>query len=445
MKSKDQTQRDVADGDLRVGFSSVITTPPTPIWLYGYANENRRTPFSGKAHDVFANSIAFADAAGDRSVLITLDLCVLRKSEAQRVMDLLTKRTGLPPERILINLSHTHSGPMIGREDFGRYPVPEEMIKLVVEYTDFLIERIAESAEKALADLRPAKVSWGRGEVGFVRNRRTFDENGRYAGMGPNPDGYSDPRVTTLRVDEPDGTLRGVVFSLACHAVTLGPANIQLCGDFPGFAKQYLAERHPDVTPLFVQGCGANANSAPRAKPDHMAQAQRHGRELADAVDTVINGELTPVHGSIQAAKEWLDLPLRLRSRAKLEEEANGPAATAHNPKRVLELLDKGETPAVSHRSSVAMWRFDDDLILVALPGETVAEYIPRIEEVVDPDKLWVAGYCDEVFGYLPTAKIIRESGYEDRGLVREIGQFDDAVEEVVIDGVQRLAERIQR
>ncbi len=63
-----------------------------------------------------------------------------------------------------------------------------------------------------------------------------------------------------------------------------------------------------------------------------------------------------------------------------------------------------------------------------------------RMEEIVNPDRLWVAGYCDEVFGYLPNADIVREGGYENRGLVREVRQFDAAVEDVVVDGVRRLA-----
>ena len=313
----------------------------------------------------------------------------------------------------------------------------------IADYTDWLIERTADSATAALADMRPAKVFWGRGKVGFVRNRRRYDAEGRYSGMGPNPDGFSDPRVTVLRIEELDGTLRGSVCSLACHPVTLGPSNLMLCGDYPGFAKRLLAERHPNVVPMFIQGCGADANTDPCSTPDHMEWAQRHGQELADEVDSVMARDMTPVRGPTQVVKERLDLPLRQRSRAELGAEADGPEATALNPRRLLGLLDCGETPPTSHRASFGMWRFGHDLTLVTLPGEAVSEYIPRMEEIVEPGRLWVAGYCDEVFGYLPTARIVREGGYEDRGLVREIGQFDAAVEDIVVEGVRRLAKRV--
>ncbi|MFN2352418.1 MAG: neutral/alkaline non-lysosomal ceramidase N-terminal domain-containing protein [Kiritimatiellia bacterium] len=427
------------DLSLRVGLSSVCITPPEPVWLYGYSCAVRFTPYTGKEHELYAKTMAFEDAAGTRTVLMTLDLCVMRQNVAARLMARIIEQTGLAPEHIIVNLSHTHSGPMIGTEDPQRWPLPQDMRERIRDYTEFLIELLAEAAAKALADLRPARIRWGRGRVEFVRNRRMFDEQGKYSGMKPNPDGFTDPRVTVLRVDEPDGTLRALLCSLACHAVTLGPKNLQLCGDYPGFAKAALEAHHPGVTALFVQGCGADANSEPRGTPDQMECARRQGEQLAEEVARVAAGELQPVRGPIRAAQAGLELPLRQRTRAELETEATGPASTAHNPRRILELLDRGETPATTYATTISLWRFGNDLTLAALPGETVAGYIPRLEAIFDPARLWVAGYCNDVFGYLPTAQIIREGGYEDRGLVCDIGQFDADVENVMVEGLRRL------
>ncbi len=425
---------------LHIGLSTVCITPSEPVWLYGYATEKRYRPYEGIEHDLHAKALAIKDAHGHKTVLVTADLCVMRKPLAERVAARIARRTGLSPEDILVNLSHTHSGPMIGEEDPRRWPLPPEMRERIGRYTDTLVEYLAESAAGALADLRPARIAWGRGRVGFVRNRRMFDSEGNYSGMKPNPAGFTDPRVTVLRVDNPDGTPRALIGSLACHAVTLSHDNPRLCGDYPGFAKAALEARQPGVTALFVQGCGADANSHPRATPDQMEWAKRQGEELAREVERVAAGKLRPLRGPLRTARTVLDLPLRRRSRAQLETAAAGPESTAHNPRRILEQLDRGKTPAETHPAPITLWRFADDLVLVALPGETVSGYIPRMEQIFDPDRLWVAGYCNEVFGYLPTAQIVREGGYEDRGLVYEIGQFDAAAEDVVVDGVRRLA-----
>ena len=58
-------------------------------------------------------------------------------------------------------------------------------------------------------------------------------------------------------------------------------------GDYAGVAKAELERRHPGVTALFIQGCGADANPQPRGTVDLVEQ---HGRELADAVDSALGG-----------------------------------------------------------------------------------------------------------------------------------------------------------
>ena len=54
----------------------------------------------------------------------------------------------------------------------------------------------------------------------------------------PNPDGPVDHDVSVLRVEDADGQLKAVLFGYACHATTLSFQ--QLCGDYPGFAQQYI-------------------------------------------------------------------------------------------------------------------------------------------------------------------------------------------------------------
>jgi hypothetical protein len=332
---------------------------------------------------------------------------------------------------------------MINCEDKIRYPVPPEILERISDYLELLTKSISESAKEAIADLEPALLSWGKGKVSFVRNRRVFDDDGKYLKMGPNPDGFCDPGVTVLKITKPDGTLRGIIFSLSCHAVTLGPDNIKLCGDYPGFTKEYLKEKHRGVVPLFVQGCGADANTEPRSTVDQMDWVQRQGKELADEVDRIIAQELTPLSGPIITAKEEITLPIRQRTREQIEEEVKGKEAASHNPKRILKMLERGETPPDTHMAPSAMWKFGDGLTLVALPGETVGEYIPLIKNKIPSEKLWFAGYCNEVFGYLPTARIIHEGGYEDRGLVYEVGQFAEEVEDVVLESVERLYNKL--
>ena len=431
--------------DWLVGLATVCTTPDVPVWMHGYACEPRFRPFDGKLHDLHAKAMALQDARGRQAVLLTIDLCVLRATEAEAIFQRITDKTGLDHSRVLLNLSHTHSGPIIGASDANRYPMTDAERQATIDYTETLTAKLADVAAAALADMAPARLALGTGEADFVRNRRLFDDQGNYKGMGPNPDGYTDPRVPVLGVAGPDGTPRALVFGLACHAVTLGSDSLVLSGDYPGFAQQRLEERFAGTQAMFVQGCGADANSHPRACPDQVEWAQKQGASLADEVARVARGPLRPIRGPLSTELAWADLPLQQIPRAELETMANGPGWQAYNAKRMLELIDRGESPPTTYRAPLAVWQFGDDLTLVGICGETVSGYGQLVEQALGRDKLWVAGYCNQVFGYLPTAQIVAEGGYEARGPVADIGFFTADAQDVVVAAVRRMAEKAGR
>ena len=204
-----------AEADWRVGLAQVSITPEDPVWLYGYAGKNRFRPFDGVLDDICAQAMAVAHGEGEPAVLIVADLCVLREPEETAFSQVLVERTGLERRQILLNWSHTHSGPMIGTSDLNRYPVPDEDLKRIEAYTETLWNKLADVAAAALADMRPGRLSWGVGQVDFVKSRRLFGPNGEYRGMGPNPDRFVDRGVPVLRIDAADGRLRGVVFGAA--------------------------------------------------------------------------------------------------------------------------------------------------------------------------------------------------------------------------------------
>jgi hypothetical protein len=54
--------------------------------------------------------------------------------------------------------------------------------------------------------------------------------------------------------------------------------------------------------------------------------------------------------------------------------------------------------------------------------------------------------YCNDVFGYLPSARLLAEGGYETRGLYAGgIGRFDARAQDVLVAKVRELAEKVGR
>jgi hypothetical protein len=430
-----------AEHQWQVGLATTCITPEEPVWLYGYADKNRFQPYESVLDDIYASAMAIRSEGDEPSLLITADLCVLREPEETALCKVLTARTGLPRGRILLNWSHTHSGPMLGTSDTNRYPIADEDRQKTEAYTAVLWNKLADVATAALENMKPAQLSYGVGKVDFVKNRRAFHEDGRYRGMAANPDRYADQTVPVLRIDDLNGQLRGIVFGCACHAVTLGGTSNQLSGDFPSYAREHIRQQYPDAEVLFVQGCGADANPEPRATNDQVDWVKRQGLELGVEVCRIAAGDMEAIHGPLRVEFEWTDLPMQpAPPREELEELAKGAFWKSHNAKRILEAQARGEAIPTHYRTPLALWQFCDDLTLVAISGEVVSDYVPLVAETIDAKRLWVAGYSNQVFGYLPSAKVVQEGGYETLGLVSaHIGWFSADSQDVLLDAVRRM------
>jgi hypothetical protein len=112
----------------------------------------------------------------------------------------------------------------------------------------------------------------------------------------------------------------------------------------------------------------------------------------------------------------------------------------------MLEALDKGRTLPTHYRAPIAVWQFGSDLTLVALSGEAVVDYVQLIERAIGPMQLWLSAYNNDVFGYLPSARVLEEGGYETRGVVHGgPGFFSRASQDVVVAKVKELAAKAGR
>ena len=136
-----------------------------------------------------------------------------------------------------------------------------------------------------------------------------------------------------------------------------------------------------------------------------------------------------------------MDLPLESYTRGQIETmQAGARSYRRFFTEGAVAKLDRGESLLRTYAAPLALWQFGQDLTLVAFSGETVVDYVRLAQERLGPLKLWVSGYNNDVFGYLPTARILREGGYETRGLYVDYGLFRPNVQEVVMEAIADMA-----
>jgi hypothetical protein len=418
----------------KAGAASVAITPGEPTWMAGYASRNK--PSEGKFQDLFAKALALEDATGARLVIVTLDLIGVPRALRDAVEKQVCQKHGLRPEGLLINASHTHSGPVV-RSGKSFYDLAPEQQQRVDKYAAGLQEKLVSLVGKAIADLAPARLGYCHARAGFAMNRRLPTKNGYQ--NSPYPDGPVDHDVPVLRVERPDGKLRAVLFGYACHNTTL--ALYQFCGDYAGFAQQYLEQSHPGTTALFMIGCGADQNPYPRST---LALAEQHGRTLATAVEAALLPQPRPVNGPLRMALAEVPLDFAaVPSRDELlqTQQKTNPYEKRHASLLLEELKTNGRL-RTSYPYPVQVIRFGDDLVLVALAGEVVVDYSIRLKREAAGPAVWVAGYSNDVFAYVPSARVLKEGGYEASGAVLYSSlpsPFAPTIEERIIGTVHEL------
>jgi len=427
----------------KAGVASVAITPAESMWMAGYAA--RKGPSEGKVHDLWAKALALEDELGKRVVIVTVELIGIPRPTRDWMEKQVEARFKLPPESFLLNASHTHCGPVIRESRYSIYGntvygLSPEQIEQSNQYVEQLQRKLLRLVGHALENIAPARLGYTHARAGFAMNRRSKTETGYR--IAPNPDGPVDHDIPVLRVDSPDGKLRAVIFGYACHCTTM--SFNKFCGDYAGFAQQYIQQAHSDATALFIAGCGGDQNPYPRRELDYCKQ---HGRALANGVETALSSQAKPVRGPIKTVLETVTLEFaEPPNRSQLEEKAK--SSDKYDRRHAEVLLDELERTGKIRRTYpylVQVIRFGDDLTLVALAGEVVVDYSLRLKaEIADP-AVWVAGYSNDVFGYVPSLRVLQEGGYEGGGAMRYTnlpGPFAPSVEQRIVDKVHKMVDK---
>lgn len=397
----------------RIGVAQTDITPKDLLWMAGYAN--RKKPAEGKVQSLYAKALVLEDGTSGTLVFVTLDLIGVPQSLRRSIAERVEREFAIPRANLVMNASHTHSGPSLRTTPPHDEPSDTNGAKLSFEYTQKLEQDIFVTIESALSKKEPARLTWNKARCGFAMNRRrdySLPPGHPNVNRVPNPDGPVDHEVPALRVEAPDGKLRAILFGYACHNTCLGFYNF--CGDYAGYAQEYLQQYRPDCIALFLMGCGADQNPYPRRSDvvpgiTDLELAQQHGRSLSNAVEMALTVNPRPVTGPIRAAYEEIKL----------------------------DYAKPGREP---HDYPVQVIKFGKDLTMITLGSEVVVDYSLRFKrEFAGPAGVWVSGYSNDYTGYVPSLRILKEGGYE------AAAGWADSIEERIAAKVHELYKKLDQ
>jgi neutral ceramidase len=454
----------------RAGVATVDITPAPGLWMAGFAA--RTEPARGTAMPLHAKALALEDGRGRRAVLVTLDLLGVTGGMAARIAAEADRRYQLPRAALMLNASHTHCGPVVDEMLSIAYDLTKPQRDAIAAYTRDLEARIVSVIGDAFANLAPARLRYGQGGCSFAANRRVqFTPDGPVDHTVPvlhvervTPDDPAEaavgsrPSTASLvaLLNAPSGVLSkatlAIVFGYACHNTTLQAGFTQFHGDYAGVAQAVLQARHPNATAMFVSGCGADANPKPRGTIELVEQ---HGAALADAVDRALPAVTAQraIEATLDTAFDIVNLPFapvpdREGWTTRLKDT---DVYVRRHARLMLDTIERdGRLPA-AQPDPIQVWAFGQEFgqgfTLIALGGEVVVDYAQRLKrEVENGHRAWIAGYSNDVFGYVPSRRVLKEGGYEGGGAMIYYGRpgaFTPDVEPLIVDTVQRLVRTV--
>jgi hypothetical protein len=290
-----------ARASLEAGVGNTLMTFPIGLSQGGYgsrasSNDGRYVESlketNGQMHGLYTRAVVLDN--GERQLIIVrLPIIFPTKALHEAVARNLQARTGKDwRDSLLISGTHTHSGPTRywHLPDEAQLPLgtfgTDEFSQQVF---DWMVESITSAANQALDDLSPAEFGWEIIESYDMDDAISSD---RWEQTPP----FDNNRLMLMRIDDPDGNPRAVLFSLGTHG-TLHDS-VYFTGDVLSGMERELEQRLGEDYDRFVPTMYLNENGgtmAPRGDQFDHGELQRYeaiGHHLADkAYDDIQNLE----------------------------------------------------------------------------------------------------------------------------------------------------------
>ncbi len=351
----------MSDG-VSVGFGAAVITPPTPVQLAGFIEDQPAT----EVHDDLEVRAMVVRTEGGTVCLLVCDLLGMSRGFASPIREAVASALGLGRAAVLTSCIHTHAGPSTlgGSQRLG-WVTPEG-------YRELLVERCVDAAREAAATAAPASLRTGRWPLpdGLSINRRGLPYQ---------------PTFALLDVIGADGARLGTLANIAVHPVALGPECLAVSSDWVGPFRSALTARAGGTTMLLSGALGdVNPHHVHRqgndCRGDGFAEAAQLGNDIAEVVDGVL------------AETEPIDVDRASVSRERTVEVTLGSTMLTGGR--------EGRTVALE----LVEWSIGP-VRLVSVPGEAFHALGRAIEDrgAEEGAHVLVAGLTPEWHGYLPS------------------------------------------
>lgn len=239
-------------GSLRIGWAQADITPEGPCFVAGQFHAR----ISEEVLDPVTANVLVLETDDDAAIFVSCDVVVIPDELRDSVRNLLADVDGLDVSKLMINATHSHTGPELrirpndGELMAGVFGGVELDALDAGVVQPFVARRIAQAVRQAWTSRKPGKLAYGQGAAVIGHNRRWVDVNGRATMYGNTntPDfshieGYEDHTLGLVATYDDRGHLTGLVVNVPCPS-QVSEHQFAVSADFWHETREELRSRY---------------------------------------------------------------------------------------------------------------------------------------------------------------------------------------------------------
>jgi neutral ceramidase len=394
-----------AEAPLRVGAAAVELAADDAMAIGGGIHPGF---VKGQEGQLRAVAVVLELPGSGKLALVACDVLMLTRDLLDPAVEEIAKDPGIPPERVLINATHTHHAPSTVM--VHGYARDEVFCRRVQQG----IVRAVREAHARLKD-GDSTFHFRLGEESSVgQNSRLLLKDDTIFWIGPRddavrPTGPFDPELPVLAFRGPGRQLRALLFNHSTH--TIGTRKGGRSPSFYGLAAQEL-EAELGGTVCFLEGASGSTHNLTLPAGEAVVRIKAAVR---DALDRAEPRPVTRLAG----------IKRRFTYKVRTFDEAKEDAAvTAYCRKRapqaadgIIEVFRKQRRALAPHQGQERTTRVQavaiGDVALVGVPAEFFTTLGQEIKRRSPFRYTYVAELANDWIGYLPDRKAFDLGGYQ--------------------------------
>lgn len=388
---------------------------------------------------IFVRGVVVDDSK-KRIVMASCDFIYIWGSAYEQMKKLIAKAAGTSAQNVFLHSVHQHDSVRIALELNEMYKKYRGFETTPLAYYKRICKDLEDAIRKSIPKMKTVKsiATSERRVSGLASNRRLIGDDGKLYAMrwsmchDPKlqkvPTGVIDPMLKSIAFLGGNNKPLAVMHFYAAHPMTAYGRNM-CSADVPGVAIDYSKKHFGKDTPqIYFTGCGGNITfgkySLENKEKSLKLLGERLGKELLANCKQLEKKNT----GSISLKNSIFELPLKpelnektLLEKIKKTEDKNTLMLLSTR----LEMVRNWEK---WKKLNITRISIGDDIHILTIPSETVVEYQLYAQELVSEKFLACAAYANTSYGYIPTAGMYPEGGYEP-----EVGSVTTADAEKVI------------